>query len=801
MKGKLASKKQVTIGPEWQRLLDACPSAACVASASDGKILAVNERFQIVAGCADESRKAQSDWHLDLRTNDESADQLRTRICQTGSIANLDAWLRVSGNVTERPVLANVAFVERKDGGLLVAYVRQADEIRAVEQALSSARDAAVESARLKSEFLANVSHEIRTPLNGIIGMTQLLRDTKLGSLQRNFTDTIRLSADNLLHLINEILDFSKLEAGKLVVESAPFDLMGTVEATLDLLAERAHSKGLELTYHVHESVPTRLVGDAARLRQVLTNLISNAIKFTDQGEVALEITAEPADDGAAALKFEVVDTGIGIPEEAVPGLFQMFHQVDSSTSRRFGGTGLGLAICRQLVEVMRGTIGVASRLGYGSRFWFRLPFEQQPASARAGSEPPQKLRGMRVLLLEANATNARNLKSMLERLQIAVRHVTTGQDALAALRTAVREDEPVSLAILDADTPGMDGMTLARAIKADQAITRTRILMLTTMTHQVDTSLLHSTNVGACLIKPLKLSRLADYLVASVSEGAPRPPSSFSTVSESEVPDLPESPVSGRALRIMIAEDNPINQKVARGLLQRFGHSSEVVDSGKKLLQAVELAPYDLIFMDCQLPEMDGLQATRELRKREASTPNGRRAYIVAMTADAVAGARDRCLEAGMDAYLCKPIRLDELQSVLRRAAEFVNLHAGRSPKRPPAGLIDPQVMETLRLLRIPGQPDPVPLLIGEFLDAAQNRLQEIQAALMNHDAQTIEYAAHSLRGSAAGIGALLLAELAAELEESAKQGYMHRAAELLSQMETEFENVRRSLEFEKER
>jgi CheY-like chemotaxis protein len=368
-------------------------------------------------------------------------------------------------------------------------------------------------------------------------------------------------------------------------------------------------------------------------------------------------------------------------------------------------------------------------------------------------------------------------------------------------LREAARAGQPFGIALLDMDTPGLDGLTLARAIKVDGTIADTRILLLTTMTQQLETSQLHATKVGACLTKPLKLSRLGDYLAAALADSAAPLPVPVRPASTTEVFEGLGQLPSATPLRIIIAEDNPINQKVAKGLLARFGHNSEIVDTGRKLLRAVELAPCDIIFMDCQLPELDGLQATRELRRREAGSQGGRRAYIIAMTADAVPGARERCIEAGMDDYLSKPVRLDELHSVLRRAVEFVNLAANRGEKRAPAGVLDPQVMETLRLLRLPGQPDPLPPLIDEFIETAQSRLQEIQAAIINHEVAALEFAAHNLRGGAGGIGAVRLAALAAELEEGVRNGSLHRAAELLTQMEAEFLSVRRTLDFERER
>ncbi len=801
MSGAISQKSQSQIGEEWQCLLDGCPAPACLVRVSDGVVLAMNEPSRELTG-RPANVLAEGWGRLELWTPEVGPEALRTSVLVSGARLDVHALLRFDPQLPPIKVLASLLPAPQLNGEYLIVFLRPLIEVAGGSQALTDARDSALESVRLKSEFLANISHEIRTPLNGIIGMTQLLRDTKLGSLQRNFTETIRLSADHLLHLINEILDFSKLEAGKLMIDHTPFDLPAAIESTLDLLAERAHSKGIELAYFIHPDVPVRLVGDVGRLRQVLTNLISNAIKFTDQGEVSLEVSAEAGDDGGPALKFEVVDTGIGIPESALPRLFQMFQQVDSSTSRRFGGTGLGLAICRQLVEIMRGTIGVASRPGFGSRFWFRLPFEVQPKTDRTiAAELPGRLQGLRVLLLETNATNGRNIHATLTALRIDCVHVGGGQDALAALRKAVREEHPFNVAILDMDTPGMDGLTLARAIKVDPAIASTRILLLTTLTQQIETSLLHGSNIGACLTKPLKQSRLADYLVAALTDHPqPRP----AMPRETHHPDPVEEvgiPPGALPMRILIAEDNPINQKVARGLLSRFGYASEIVDNGRKLLRATELAPFDIIFMDGQLPGMDGLQATRELRRREASSSNGRRAYIIAMTADAGPGARERCIEAGMDDYLSKPIRLDELHSVLRRASEFVHLAANRGNLRPPTGVIDSQVMETLRLLRMPGHPDPLPALIDEFIEQAENRLEEIQGAAMNHDAQSLEYAAHSLRGSSAGIGALRLSSLAAELEEGAKHGVLQKTSEMLSKLEEEFLSVRRSLEFERER
>ncbi len=777
-----------------------CPVAMCLAQISDGRVIKLNERFLILADCQTSPAPDPASMTLEIWSDSLDREKLKTRLKVIHTLRDVRVSFRI--NPAREPVVANagLSFITFAGTDCMLIFLEELSQSRKVERALEAARDAALESARLKSEFLANISHEIRTPLNGVIGMTCLLRDTKLGSLQRNFTETIRISADNLLNLINEILDFSKLEAGKLVVENAPFDLVSTVEDTLDLLAERAHSKGLELAYLVSPDVPTQLVGDAGRCRQILTNLISNAIKFTAEGEVALTVSLTENADASQEIYFEIRDTGIGIPEAALPDLFESFHQVDSSTSRKYGGTGLGLAISRQLVDVMGGSIGVESTPGRGSSFWFSIPQKLQVDIA--GPLPvPDRLTKSRVLLIEENQTNATNILTILQHHGIEAGHAATGPDALAILREGARENRPFEIAILDMDTPGMDGLTLARAIKAEQSISGTRILILTTVTHQVETNLLNASNIGACLTKPLKQSKLPDYLLAALSESAGQRPANI------PLPDITDTfspfllPHGGVPPRIIIAEDNSINQKVAKGLLARMGFASEIVSDGRALLRALELTPRDIVFMDCQLPILDGLQATRELRSREQSSKSDHRTYVIAMTADAIPGAREKCITAGMNDYLSKPIRPEELQAVLRRAIEMVNLSAKNGSQRHPYGFIDPSVMETLRLLKTPGQPDPLPLLIDEYVGAAQHRLEELQAALIDRNISVIETAAHSLRGSSAGIGAVRLASLSAEMEDGVRNGSFNQSAAVLSQMDEEFLLVKTALEFEKER
>jgi signal transduction histidine kinase/DNA-binding response OmpR family regulator len=785
------------IQKQCERFLATCPVALCLARLSDGTMLKLNERFLIMTDSHEMDTGDLESLRLKIWTEADGETDLKKRLRDIQTLRNIDALFSIQDGGPQFKARAGISLINLGDDECMLVFLEEHNETKKVEQALSTARDAALESARLKSEFLANISHEIRTPLNGVIGMTTLLLDTKLGSLQRNFTETIRISADNLLNLINEILDFSKLEAGKLVVESAPFDLLSTLETTLDLLAERAQSKGLELTYFVSPEVPRHLVGDAGRIRQILTNLIGNAIKFTAEGEVSLEVNL---DHNPEIIRFEIRDTGVGIPPESLHELFQAFHQVDSSSSRRYEGTGLGLAISRQLVEVMGGAIGVESKPSAGSIFWFSVPAHQQTPPP-APSPVPEKLLRASILVVEKNISTAQNLTKLLEHCHITSKHVTTGEQAVEALKQGTKMGQPYDVAIIDMDTPDINGLSLSRKIKSTPAIASTSILILTTVTHQVETNMLNASNIGACLTKPLKQSRLLDYLAGAMSEQQDvKPPAARMPDIESTHISGPESPEAAN-LSVLIAEDNGINQKVAKGLLTRLGFHAEVVADGKTLLRALEMTPRDLVFMDCHLPEMDGFQATTELRLREKRTESLHRTYVIAMTADVIPGARERCITAGMDDYLSKPIRLEELQAVLRRATEFVNVSRQNGETQHPIGFLDPAVMDTLRLLNLPGAQNPLPQLIDEFVEAAQHRLEQLQSAMIERDVATIETAAHSLRGSAAGIGALRLADLSAAMEDGVRNGSFNQTAAILSQMDEEFLLVKSSLDFEKKR
>jgi len=682
-------------------------------------------------------------------------------------------------------------------GQLVVERTRQVSQANAelenMVRQLRSAKEVAEGASLAKSRFLANMSHEIRTPMNGVLGMTELLLRSSLTDPQRRVAETVRRSGESLLSIINDVLDFSRIEAGRLDLQCTDFDLYETIEDVVEALASRAHAKGLEIICLSDSALP-RMRGDPHRVRQVMTNLVGNAIKFTERGEVVVRARILLEDRRSVLVGVEVRDTGVGIAPEAAARIFEVFAQADSSTTRRYEGTGLGLAISKQLATLMGGDIDLESRPGSGSSFRFTARFER--AAAGVEPEPLPPIPTLRVLVVDDNQANGLAMKQQCARLGLAADVAGGADQALARLREAARCARPYDVGLLDLRMPGVDGLTLAGIIHGDAAIGSIRLVLLVTL-DEIDFWATRVAGDVDHLTKPVQLRTLARCLA-----GLGEAPDERREGASAHGDGLAAQPFLGT--RVLLAEDSPVNQEVARELLAELGCEVQVCENGQQALEALARGRFDAVLMDCMMPVLDGFEATAALRRRERANPDRQRTYVVALTASAMRGDRERCLDAGMDDYLAKPYRSEDLRATLLRA-----FRTGLAPDLPSSELpplagpaaavgtacLDAQVLASLESLRLPGKPALLERVVGLYLEHSSPLLEEGRIALAAPDRAMLRRALHTLKSSSANVGATHLSALCHDYEAQLREGWPDDGPRQFARIEAELERVRSAL------
>ncbi|MFH1723718.1 MAG: PAS domain S-box protein [Elusimicrobiota bacterium] len=730
----------------------------------EGKIEYVNPAFSSVAGYAPEDVLGRGAGELGEQSAEEQGRMwaaIRSGTVWRGEFPNKT---KSGGSYWE---LASIAPIKDEDGNIthFVKVAQDITERKRMEAELAKARDQALAAAKAKAQFLAKMSHELRTPLNAIIGMSDLLLDTPLKHQQREYASTVHDSGEVLLSLINDVLDFSKLEVGKLQLESVEFDLRLLLEEAAQLCSFQAHAKGLEVLLAMPDDVPSALRGDSGRLRQILMNFLGNAVKFTEKGQVVLLASKEEEDERRAMLRLAVADTGLGIEPETQARLFEAFTQADASTTRRFGGTGLGLAISRQIIERMGGEFGVESSPGIGSTFWCRVPFEKAPGEGSAEAARKPDFSGARVLVVDDNAANREIMRERLSGWGMRPDVAAGAPEALDRLRREAAGPDPHRLLLTDMRMPETDGADLAREVRRDPALADVPIVVMTSLGQSLPADQAREAGIVGWLYKPVRSAELLACLALVLGKGGREP--------AGPAPAPPRWRARRRQrLRVLLVEDNPVNRKVALIQLDRLGYQADAAANGLEALRAFEKGSYDLVLMDCEMPEMDGYQATAEIRRREGAQD---RVPIIAMTAHALKGDREKCLAAGMDDYVSKPVRFKDLSAALARWEDP----------------LDRSVVDDLR--EVAGD---VSEVAGVFLEDAPKRIAAMRGAVSAGDSHKLAFESHQLKGASGSIGARRLRRLCARIEAIAKSGAVSEVEGLLSGLEDEFQEVQAGLE-----
>jgi PAS domain S-box-containing protein len=767
---------------EWTRrheahfrsMIESVKEHAIILLDHDGRIVSWNKGAELIFGYPSEEILGKDFSCFHPREEIESGAPRETlRNALVGGQWEGEGWrVRKEGS----RFWASVVITAVRDGAehLLgfTTVTRDLTNRKQAEEAIERAKEEAEAANQAKSDFLANISHEVRTPMTGIIGMAGLLAEADLSPKQREYCEIIRRSSESLLTVINEILDFSKVEAGKVELELIDFDLRTMVEEVTGLFASQAAQKGVDLISFIGYEVPAALRGDPGRLRQILSNLISNALKFTADGEIVVRVSVGEQTSALASIRFEVADSGIGIPQEGIEKLFEPFTQADASTTRKYGGTGLGLAICKKFVALMRGEIGAESAKGEGSTFWFSVPLLKQRAKHRHALKPRGNLAGLRSLIVESNDTQCEVLEHYLDALGISCVCCHDADGALDELRRAAAQRSPYDMVLLDYKSAGADGLAVARRIRDQAASGALKLVLLTTVGNRGDAKLAEDAGCDAYLSKPVSFSCLSDTLALVMGEAPAR--GGAKLVTRHVVAEIKTE----NRLRVLVADDNHINQKVIASLLESMGHRADVVGSGKEALEAFILVPYDVVLMDLQTSEFDSSEACRRIRALAGET--GRRTRIIAVTAHAMKGDREKYLAAGFDAYASKPIDRAELKALIEQSAPGAAPESAAVPVESVLNIAE-------ALARAEGNKDLLAKIARMSLELYPKLLEESHAAVARADCDLLARVARTIASSARQLGAARVRSAAKKLEELGRRGDLAHASEALDQLDLE--------------